>query len=253
MRICLFANNKVGWKVAEFLRQQGEDIVALVVHPPARRKFGDEIIAAAGADESCVFDGSTLQESATIDAVRKLDPQIGISAFFGYILQSQWLEMFPCVNIHSGLLPYNRGVFTNVWSIIDRTPSGVSIHDMDEGVDTGDIISQCKVPIEPIDTGETLYQRLEEAAVILFKSTWPMIRNGEAPRIAQNPNEGTTHRIADVERIDRIDLDRKYTARELIDIIRARTFAGYRGAYFMYEGRRIHLSLQLTEEENRVG
>jgi len=253
VRICLFANNKVGWKVAEFLRQQGEDIVALVVHPPQRRKFGDEIITAAGADESCVFDGSTLQQAETIEAIRRLEPQIGISAFFGYILRREWLDMMPCINIHSGLLPYNRGTYTNVWSIVERTPSGVSVHHMDEGVDTGDIITQREVPIEPTDTGETLYRRLEEAAVDLFQSAWPMIRDGKTPRLPQDPAEGTTHRIADVERIDRIDPDRKYTARELIDIIRARTFAGYRGAYFVHEGRRIHLSLQLMEEETRDG
>jgi hypothetical protein len=52
-----------------------------------------------------------------------------------------------------------------------------------------------------------------------------------------------------VERIDHIDLDRMYTARNLIDVIRARTFSPYPGAYFMHQGRKVYLRLQLLYEE----
>jgi methionyl-tRNA formyltransferase len=52
-----------------------------------------------------------------------------------------------------------------------------------------------------------------------------------------------------VERIDHIDLDRKYAAGELIDIMRARTFPPYPGAYFIHQGRKVYLRIQLLYEE----
>ena len=132
---------------------------------------------------------------------------------------------------------------------MEGTPAGVTLHYVDAGVDTGDIIAQKKVPVEPVDTGETLYRKLEKECVNLFKEMWPLIRTNRAPRFAQPRDAGSYHRIADVEQIDRIDLDRNYTAKELIDIIRARTFPPFRGAFFEHQGKRIYLRLKLLYED----
>ena len=155
-----------------------------------------------------------------------------------------------CVNCHPALLPYNRGQYPNVWSIIENTPAGVTLHYIDCGIDTGDIIAQKEVLIEPIDTGESLYKKLEKTCVNLFKDTWFMIRSRQAPRIPQLSNEGTYHRTSDVELIDKIELDCKYTARELINILRARTFPPYKGAYFLHNGRKVYLQLKLFNEDH---
>jgi methionyl-tRNA formyltransferase len=137
-----------------------------------------------------------------------------------------------------------------VWSIIEGTPAGATIHYLDEGIDTGDIIAQSEVPVEAIDTGASLYSRLEECCIELFQNTWPAIRSGTAPRTPQTRQAGTAHRTSDVERIDRIDLDRSYNARELINVLRARTFPPYSGAYFIEQGRRVGLRLQLEYEDD---
>ena len=136
-----------------------------------------------------------------------------------------------------------------MWSIVEGTPAGVTLHYIDIGIDTGDIIAQREILAEPIDTGETLYRKLEQACVDLFKETWPLIRSGQAPRIPQSQEKGTYHRTHDVKQLDQIDLEHTYTARELIDIIRARTFLSYPGAYFTHQGRKVYLRLQLLYEE----
>ena len=106
----------------------------------------------------------------------------------------------------------------------------------------------------PIDTGKSLYQKLERECVDLFKSTWPLIRNRQAPRNTQiGMGDGTSHRLRDVDRIDEIDLDKTYLGRELIDILRARTFAPYRGAYFTDGDRKVYLRLDLSYENNLDG
>src|SRR6185369_10371714 len=205
MRVLLFANNWVGWKVAEWLRQEREEIVGLVLHPPPKRKFATELVASAGVPPERIFDGSTLRSSGVPEALRALKADIGVSALFGYLLTPEVIGALPagCVNLHPSYLPYNRGQYPNVWSIVEHTPAGASLHYLDAGIDTGDLIARKQVEVEPIDTGETLYRKLEGACLDLFREYWPRIRGGHAPRSAQESG-GSYHRTRDVERIDAI-------------------------------------------------
>lgn len=251
MRILYLGNNWVGWQVLQWLKQQGEEIVGLVVHPPHRRKYGEEILQCVGLDPSCIFDGSQLGRGDVIGAIQQLKPEIGISALFGYILRPEFIEGMPygCINIHPAFLPFNRGAHPNVWSIVEGTPAGVTLHFIDEGVDTGEIIAQRQLPVEPIDTGETLYRKLEQAAVQLFKENWSLIRSGKKTSGSIPQEKGSYHRTRDVEDIDRIELERTYKAKELINILRARTFPPYRGAYFIENGKRVYMQLHLDTSE----
>jgi methionyl-tRNA formyltransferase len=255
MRILFLGNNWVGWQIIHWLCERNEQIVGLVVHPPGKRKYGAEIVDSARMDPDHVFDGSQLRRAEVLGAIKALQPNMALSVFFGYILRPEFLDLFSAgvVNLHPAYLPYNRGTYPNVWSIVERTPAGVTLHYVDAGVDTGDIIARRQVSVDPVDTGETLYHKLEQVCVDLFKETWPLICSGHAPRSPQDKEEGTCHRAQDVERIDAIDLDGVYTARELIDVIRARTFAPYPGAYFVHQGRKVYLRLQLLYEEQLGG
>jgi methionyl-tRNA formyltransferase len=251
MRILFMGNNWVGWKVLAYLREQGEEIVGIVVHPEKRRQYGEEILRLAQMKPDCLFNGARLRKAETLRAIEALRPDIAVSALFGYILRPTFLELMPagCVNIHPALLPYNRGAFPNVWSIVEGTPAGVTLHYIDSGIDTGNIIAQREIPVEPIDTGESLYRRLEQGCVEMFRESWPQIRSGVTVDIPQDLGIGTHHFAQDVEEIDEIDLEKKYTARELIDIIRARTFPPYEGAFFRHNGRKIYIRLELYHEE----
>lgn len=255
MRILFLGNNWVGWQVAAWLAQQGEEIVGAVVHPAAKQKHRAEIVAALGLAPEAVFEGQRLTEPAVLDAIGALQPEFALSIFFGYILRPAFLQLpaAGCINLHPALLPYNRGAHPNVWSIIDGTPAGVTLHYIDAGVDTGDIIAQREVAVEPWDTGATLYRRLENASVELFKLTWPAIRAGSAPRRAQPAALATAHRAKDLEGLDEIDLQASYKAEELIDLLRARTFPPYPGAYFRSGGKKIFLRLELDCEAEGSG
>lgn len=246
MRILFLGNNWLGWQTLDWLRRQGENVVGLVLHPLQRRRFGDEIIQAAQIDPSLVFDGSQLRDSDVLDAVRNCNADIALSVMFGYIFKPEFLRLFPggVLNLHPSYLPFNRGASPNVWSIVDETPAGVTLHYVDEGIDCGDIIAQKAVPVDTTDTGFTLYRKLERVGLNLIQETWPRVRSNNAKHHPQN-GPGTFHRCRDIERIDRIDLDQTYTARQLINILRARTFPPYRGAYFEEDGKRVYLRLEL--------
>lgn len=120
MRILYLGNNLLGYQVLEWLQAQGEEIAGLVVHPPERQQYGPQIISSSGLDESRIFEGSKLRDPKILEAISRLRPEIGISVLFGYILKEQFLSLLPsgCVNLHLGMLPYNRGAYSNVWSIV---------------------------------------------------------------------------------------------------------------------------------------
>lgn len=250
MRILLLANNFVGWQIASYLAWHTDDeIVGMVVHPCDKAKYLRGIVNAAAPDACRLFEGPDLKRSDVMADIKALGADIAISAYFGYILKPDFLRLFPqgCINIHPALLPYNRGAYTNVWPIIEDTPAGVTIHYVDESVDTGDIIAQREVDVLSTDTGETLYRRLEQASIALFRDEWANIRLGNVKREKQDRKEGTHHRVKDVDAIDEIDLYRRYRAQDLINIIRARTHKQYNGAYFVdRHGDKVYLKLELS-------
>lgn len=250
MKILFFGNNKLALETVKWLRDNKETISALVIHPEEKQKFAAEIIDAAGVGNDRIFLADELRDEVILEKIRRLDIDIGVSVLYGYILKKAQINLCKdgIVNLHTSYLPFNRGAFPNVWSIVERTPAGASLHYIDDQVDTGPIIAQIKVDVEPIDTGKTLYEKLEKAAFQLFTQTWPIVREKKSIAIKQSGN-GSIHRVKDVEAIDKIDLDRKYTARELIDILRARTFPPFRGAYIEENGKKIYLELSLRYDD----
>lgn len=247
MRILYFANNRLGWEILRWLKTTGQDIAGLVLHPPGKRKWGAEIREAAGLADELIFDGSRLGDPAVMDSIRELAPEVGLSVLFGYILRPPLLNLFPAgvLNLHPSYLPFNRGAAPNVWSIVEGTPAGATLHRIDAGVDTGEILAQQIVPVDPTDTGASLYRKLETASMTLFQRAWPEFLAGRLLPMAQPATGGTCHRMNDFERIDEIDLDRQYRARDLINVLRARSFPPHQGAYFRIAAKKVHMRLEL--------
>src|SRR5947208_613683 len=107
MRTVLLGNNRLGHKVGTFLSARGE-LAGVVVHPRERRRHADDLLA-LGAPAWEWPDG--------LDGVRHLEPECLLSVLFGYILDAKWLDVatWRALNLHPGLLPYNRGTAPNVW------------------------------------------------------------------------------------------------------------------------------------------
>jgi methionyl-tRNA formyltransferase len=250
MRIVCLCNNWLGWQVLQWLCDQKQEIEGLIVHPIAQAKCRGEIRSVADRLGCVVLEDSCISTPEGLEQIRSWNADMAVSVLFRNILRKPFLDLFPkgCINLHPAFLPNNRGAYPNVWSIVEKTPAGVTLHYIDEGVDTGDIIAQEKVMIEMIDTGGTLYRKLEVAALELFRRTWPSIEAGNAARRPQGAESGSSHRTTDVRAIDEIDLERMYRGEDLINILRARTFPPHPGAYFQHNGKKVHLRLELQEE-----
>ena len=126
-----------------------------------------------------------------------------VSYGYRHILRKDILDVFPgrAINLHISLLPWNRGADPNFWSFIEDTPKGVTIHYLDEGVDTGDIIVQEKMEFNTHrETLATSYAKLQAEIQELFKKNWLEIKSGNSRRKKQ-VGKGSTHKAKDKARL----------------------------------------------------
>ncbi|MBD3257350.1 formyl transferase [candidate division GN15 bacterium] len=123
-----------------------------------------------------------------------------VSYGYQYILKDAVLARFPgrVVNLHISLLPWNRGRDPNLWSFLEDTPKGVTIHYIDRGVDTGHLIAQREVTFGTEGTLRTTYDELSRTIEELFREQWPAIREGRNDSRPQ-PTGGSSHRGKDKE------------------------------------------------------
>ena len=242
MKIFLLADGWVGWKIGSFLAKRKENIIGLGLHPVDKRNLGKEIIEAIQLPPTKIFTGPNC-----LDPIKSLRPDIIISSYWGYIIKPEIIRLAPkgCINLHPSFLPFNRGKNPNVWSIIEDTRAGATIHYIDERVDTGDIIAQQEVNVEPVDTALTVFEKSIQALIHLFKETWPKIKKGVHLRVKQDHSGATFHLAKELRRLDEIDLNKFYKAKDLINILRARTFPPYPSAYFIQSGKKVYARVQL--------
>lgn len=122
--------------------------------------------------------------SSRIDVklIEKLHPKLVVSYNYVHIIPANIIELLPhrIINLHISFLPYNRGFAPNFWSFWENTKKGVTIHEIDEGLDTGAIISQKELFFdERKETLATSYDKLQEEIVKLFKENWQKILKGD--------------------------------------------------------------------------
>lgn len=161
-------------------------VLVLSPHPeaikPAIEQTGDEIVSH--------------NERLLAPDIEHFDPDWIISYGFGHIIRRDVIDLMPerIINLHISLLPWNRGADPNLWSWIEDTPKGVTIHQIDGGVDTGPILAQCqtRIPESPEQTLATSYQRLKQDIESLFCERWPLIRNDDIAVTPQS-GDGTFH------------------------------------------------------------
>ena len=131
--------------------------------------------------------------------IAALAPDLIVSHSYRHILKRDVLAAAPdrFINLHISLLPYNRGADPNLWSFLDETPKGVSIHLIDEGIDTGALLLQREVSFD--EDSETLgssYATLQQTIGELFMENWSSLRDGRIAPRAQS-GAGTFHRASE--------------------------------------------------------
>src|SRR4051812_43091414 len=130
-----------------------------------------------------------------IEELRSLTPDLIVVTAYGQILPKAILEVpqFGCLNVHTSLLPKYRGAAPIQWAILDDEPeTGVTIMQMDAGMDTGPMLAQEKSPISADDTSESVYARLSDLGARLLVRTIPEYASGRIQPSPQ-PEDGVSY------------------------------------------------------------
>ncbi len=168
------------------LAENGYEIAGVVTQPDKPRGRG-KASAMTPVKEAAlelgltVYQPARVREQSFMDTVRALNPDVIVVSAFGQIIPKALLELprYGCVNIHASLLPKYRGAAPIQWAVMDGEPvSGVTIMQMDEGLDTGDMLAKTEVPLDPDETGGSLFDKLSRAGAELLIRTLPALEQG---------------------------------------------------------------------------
>lgn len=135
-----------------------------------------------------VYQPKRVRDPECVEELRKYNADVMVVVAFGQILPKEILEMTPygCINVHASLLPKYRGAAPIQWAIIEgEEVTGVTTMQMDEGLDTGDMILKTEVPVAADETGESLHDKLAAAGAALCVETLKALEDGTAVREKQ--------------------------------------------------------------------
>lgn len=239
--------------VLKYLIQQGYKPEALLVSGKDRASHARELIKLSRLEESLIFEGKEFLEEENQNILSQIEPDYIFGIHFPYLIPKSVLEIPKkgFLNLHPAYLPYNRGWHTPSWAILENTPIGATLHFMEEKLDAGDIIHQKEVKINPADTANSLYQMLKEVELETFKEVFPKLVDEKFERTKQNLSKGTSHVKKDLfnEIIQRIDLEKSYTGKELIDKLRALTTSDIsEAAYFVENDEKYRVQIKIDKE-----
>lgn len=200
-------------------------------------------------DYDSVFVHSLLTTENQLSIIKDVQPDFVVSCGYRHIVPEPILNVpnEGCLNLHPAYLPYNRGANPNVWSIIEGTPAGVTLHYMDPGVDTGDIIARRKVKTSFSDNGKDIYERLEDAQVQLFQEVWPDVIEDGISVTDQDKDAGTYHRTSDFEKLCELDPDAKVRVKDFLDRLRALTFPPFKNAEIEIDGETYYIEINIEK------
>ena len=207
------------------LYSSNNDIVGVVTQPDSPKGRGYTLTPPPvkvwalenGLD---VYQPQTLRGEEFASLLEELSPDMIVVAAYGKILPKNVLDLpkYGCINVHGSLLPKYRGAAPMQRAIIDGDAvTGITIMQMDVGLDTGDMLSIREVPIKDDDNFETIHDRLGEGGADLLVETIEKIKLGEVSPVKQD-NELATY-AAKIEKKDCL-IDFSMPAKKVHDLIR---------------------------------
>lgn len=141
-----------------------------------------------------IYQPTTLKDDEVRRTIEELQPDIMIVIAYGKILPSWMLTLPPygCINLHASILPKYRGAAPIQWAILEgEQETGVTVMQMDEGMDTGDILATIRTEILPEETAGELFDRLSLLGADHIISLLEDLTEGRLEAIPQNTEQAT--------------------------------------------------------------
>jgi methionyl-tRNA formyltransferase len=199
MRIVFMGTPEFSVGTLEALLAAGHQVVAVVTQPDRMKGRGKTVQfppvkEAALAHKLPVYQPEKVRDPEFIRILRDLSAEIIVVVAFGQILPKEILELYPygCVNVHASLLPAYRGAAPYQWAVINgETVTGVTTMQMNEGLDTGDILEKIEVAISPEETAGSLHDKLSCAGAALCVQTLQALAEGTVVPVPQKEEDSS--------------------------------------------------------------
>lgn len=209
----------------EALIEAGHEVALVVTQPDKPKGRGGKmqytpVKEVAVAHNIPVYQPKRIREPECIEELRKYNADIMVVIAFGQILPKEILEMTPygCVNVHASLLPSYRGAAPIQWAVINgEKVSGVTTMQMNEGLDTGDMLLKVEIPLDEKETGGSLHDKLAEAGARLCVETLDALKAGTVTPEKQGDSPTAYAKMLD-KHMGKIDW--KMSAKEIERMIR---------------------------------
>ena len=254
MRIVSFGFQTWGFRTLHALIDLGHDVTLAVTHPASAASYKaiwSDSVEDLARERGIPVHLTDRVDAATIDMVKRAEPDV--------IVVNSWYTWMPpelynlpphgTLNLHDSLLPKFTGFSPVLWALISgETEIGLTVHRMDEQLDTGDILIQHSLPVGPTDTGTELVLRGMDLIPGALRDALGALESGTAVWRPQNKAERTYfHKRS--ERDSAIDFS--WSAEDLERFVRALS-EPYPRAFTYYRGQRIDV-LEADISEARYG
>ena len=189
----------------EAIIQAGHQVTAVVTQPDKAKGRKKEVQMTPVKECALKYDIPVFQPvkiklPEAVEKLKTFEADIFIVAAFGQILSEEILNMpkYGCINIHASLLPKYRGAAPIQWVILNgEKETGITIMQLDKGVDTGDMLMRQTVVIDERETGDSLRDKLGEVGAELIVKALPLIEKGELSPKKQEDSEATYFTVLD--------------------------------------------------------
>lgn len=240
MRIVFMGTPEFAVPSLKSLIDGGWNVEAVVTQPDRPRGRGHRVsfspIKEAAVEAGLkVLQPEKVSEESFMKLLEELSPDVIVVVAFGQLIPPAILEIPPygCINVHASLLPRYRGAAPIQQAIIDGCRvTGVTTMLLDEGWDTGDILLQEQVMIEPEDTAGSLEMKLAEAGAQLLCETLRRLARGDLKPTPQDETEATyAYRL----KKSAGEISWEANARQVVDLVRG--VNPWPGAYTYHRGQ----------------
>lgn len=199
MRIVFMGTPDFSVGALESIIAAGHTVEAVVTQPDKKKGRGNQVQftpvkEAALKHGITVYQPVKVRDEEFVKILKDINPEVMVVVAFGQIVSKEILDIpkYGCINIHASLLPKYRGSAPIQWAIIngdDKT--GVTTMQMNEGIDTGDILEVSEIKIDRKETGGSLFDKLSEVGAKLIVQTLENVEKGTITPIKQNEDEAS--------------------------------------------------------------
>jgi len=228
----------------ECLYSKGHNISLVITQKDKQRGRGKKVLPSPVKEKALelglgVYQPDSVNMNESVEKLKDLNPDVIVVVAFGQILKKQVLNIpkYGCLNVHASILPKYRGAAPINWAIINgEKETGVSIMEMDEGLDTGDILKIERIPIEEDDDSISIHHKLSHLGGKLIVEVLDDIEKGHVNRIPQDDRLSSYAPML-TKKTGRIDWNNN--GDNIINLVRG--LKPWPSAYFEYNGENVKI------------